>query len=69
MQMEGNAKLIWIPQSKTIKLLDNLFEFENYIGKEVGLTSWVEMPQEKINSFAEVTEDMQWIHIDSKSRN
>ena len=24
------------------------------------------MPQEKINSFAEVTEDMQWIHIDSK---
>ena len=46
--------------------LDNLFEFENYIGKEVGLSSWVKMPQEKINSFAEVTEDMQWIHIDSK---
>ena len=46
--------------------LNNLFEFENYLGKEVGLTSWVDMPQQKINSFAEVTEDMQWIHIDTK---
>ena len=68
MQMEGQCQINMdtLNQKPHKTSLDNLFEFENYIGKEVGLTSWVEMPQEKINSFAEVTEDMQWIHIDSK---
>lgn len=68
MQMEGQCQINMdtLNQKPHKTFLDNLFEFENYIGKEVGLTSWVEMPQEKINSFAEVTEDMQWIHIDSK---
>ena len=52
MQMEGQCQINMdtLNQKPHKTSLDNLFEFENYIGKEVGLTSWVEMPQEKINS-------------------
>ena len=35
-------------------------------GKEIGLTDWNLMTQEKIDSFAQVTEDFQWIHLDKK---
>ncbi|MFQ3341697.1 MAG: acyl dehydratase [Flavobacteriaceae bacterium] len=41
-------------------------ELENYVGKELGLTDWYTMSQDKINIFAEVTEDFQWIHIDKE---
>lgn len=34
------------------------------IGQEIGLSSWFEMTQDRIQSFAECTEDRQWIHVD-----
>ena len=34
------------------------------IGKEVGVTDWVEITQDRIDAFADVTEDHQWIHVD-----
>jgi len=34
------------------------------IGEEVGVSDWIEVTQERINAFAETTEDDQWIHID-----
>jgi acyl dehydratase len=39
-------------------------ELESSIGKEVGVSPWVEMPQERIDLFARATEDFQWIHVD-----
>ena len=33
-------------------------------GTELGPTDWVEVTQEKIDAFAEVTGDHQWIHVD-----
>jgi acyl dehydratase len=33
------------------------------VGKEIGLSDWMEITQERINAFAEVTEDRQWIHV------
>ncbi|HEY8627340.1 MAG TPA: MaoC family dehydratase [Gaiellaceae bacterium] len=33
-------------------------------GDEYGPSSWIEIPQEKINAFAEATGDHQWIHVD-----
>lgn len=39
-------------------------EFKYYSGKEVGLTDWMEITQDRINAFAECTEDRQWIHVD-----
>jgi acyl dehydratase len=41
-----------------------LRELESRVGEEVGVSPWVEMPQERIDLFAKATEDFQWIHID-----
>lgn len=51
------------PYSTTIS---NLSDLPNYIGKELGLTEWMTIAQERINQFAEATEDRQWIHIDKE---
>lgn len=39
-------------------------ELKNWEGKELGVSDWVEVSQERINQFAEATGDFQWIHID-----
>jgi acyl dehydratase len=41
-------------------------ELESYVGKELGLTNWYSMKQERINTFANATEDHQWIHVDEE---
>jgi acyl dehydratase len=33
-------------------------------GQEVGVSEWLEVTQERVNKFAEATEDFQWIHVD-----
>ena len=44
-----------------------LEELSSYIGKETGTSDWFEIDQERVNTFAEVTEDRQWIHIDEEA--
>ncbi|GAB1266531.1 MaoC family dehydratase [Aurantivibrio infirmus] len=39
-------------------------ELTSYIDKEVGVSDWFEITQERVNQFAEVTEDRQFIHVD-----
>jgi acyl dehydratase len=39
-------------------------ELHEKLGQEIHLGDWVEISQQRINSFGEVTEDMQWIHTD-----
>jgi acyl dehydratase len=34
------------------------------VGREVGLSEWFTVTQERIDAFAECTEDRQWIHVD-----
>ena len=41
-------------------------ELPDYIGKEVGVTDWFQIDQDRINRFAEATEDYQYIHIDKE---
>ena len=36
----------------------------DYAGKEVGISDWLEVSQERIDQFAEASEDRQWIHLD-----
>ena len=36
----------------------------DFLEKEVGLTDWIEIDQDRINKFAEATGDFQYIHID-----
>lgn len=41
-------------------------EFEKYVGQELGKSEWLEVPQERINAFADATLDHQWIHVDQE---
>ena len=34
------------------------------VGDEFGPSDWLEITQERINGFAEATDDHQWIHVD-----
>ena len=33
-------------------------------GRDLGATDWVEVAQERVNRFADATDDHQWIHVD-----
>jgi acyl dehydratase len=37
---------------------------EELVGVELGPSSWLEVTQERIDAFAEATDDQQWIHTD-----
>lgn len=38
--------------------------FRNAAGTELGVSGWLTMEQPRIDDFADVTEDWQWIHVD-----
>jgi acyl dehydratase len=38
--------------------------FRHMVGKEIGVTPWFPVTQERIDNFADATEDRQWIHVD-----
>ena len=42
---------------------ERLTDMKDYVGKEIGLTDWVTITQERIDAFANTTDDYQWIHI------
>jgi acyl dehydratase len=44
--------------------IDNLQSLKGFLGREIGVTDWVTLTQERILQFAEATEDRQWIHVD-----
>ena len=49
------------------KLIINSYaEFEQYVGKELGVSEYVLLDQERINLFADATLDHQWIHVDAE---
>ena len=41
-----------------------LSDLTHYLGKELGISNWMTITQDMIDSFAKTTEDTQWIHID-----
>lgn len=36
------------------------------IGREIGVSDWLLIDQPRVNAFAEVTGDRQWIHVDAE---
>ena len=49
------------------KLIINSYEdFEQWVGKQLGISEYLEIPQERINLFADATLDHQWIHVDTE---
>ena len=41
-------------------------EFAQLLGKNIGISDYVELNQERINLFADATLDHQWIHVDTE---
>ena len=47
-------------------ILSSFQDFEPYIGKELGVSDYLTITQEQINTFADATLDHQWIHVDTE---
>jgi acyl dehydratase len=44
--------------------IENIAGLRDKVGKEVAVSNWVPVSQERINQFADATGDKQWIHVD-----
>ena len=42
-------------------------DIESKVGKPAGVSGWIEMDQARINAFADITEDHQFIHVDPEA--
>jgi len=45
-------------------VVPDIASFKSLVGKELGASDWFEIGQERIDAFAAVTGDDQWIHTD-----
>jgi acyl dehydratase len=46
------------------KVTLGLAELENRVGQEIAVSPWFRVEQDRIDRFADATEDHQWIHVD-----
>ena len=44
----------------------SLATLERFVGRELGVSHWVRMDQQRIDEFADCTGDRQWIHVDAE---
>jgi acyl dehydratase len=44
--------------------MSSLRDLERRVGEEVGVSPWIEVTQERIDTFARAIDDFQWIHVD-----
>ncbi|GAM23029.1 hypothetical protein SAMD00019534_062040 [Acytostelium subglobosum LB1] len=49
---------------KSTLSLKGLEELKTYVGKDIGITQYLKITQDRVNDFAEATGDFQWIHVD-----
>jgi acyl dehydratase len=47
-----------------VKVFKDLGEFAAAQGTQLGPTEWMEITQDRVNLFADATDDHQWIHVD-----
>jgi acyl dehydratase len=47
-----------------MKVIGSIGEATALAGQELGVSQWKEIEQKRIDEFADVTEDYQWIHVD-----
>ncbi|QIN30529.1 MaoC family dehydratase [Brevibacterium luteolum] len=46
--------------------INGIAELEKLVGHEVGSSDWVTIDQDRIQLFADATDDHQWIHLDEE---
>ena len=47
-------------------VLKSLQSLKDYVGREIAVSDWLPVTQERIGQFADATDDRQWIHVDSE---
>src|SRR5512134_2126055 len=45
-------------------VFENPGELEKAVGQRLGESAWLEITQQRVNLFADATDDHQWIHVD-----
>ncbi|MGA8233997.1 MAG: MaoC family dehydratase [Candidatus Acidiferrales bacterium] len=48
----------------TMRVVESVHGLKELVGREVGVSDWFVVTQERITQFAETIEDRQWIHVD-----
>jgi len=48
----------------TATVVDTLDELTALVGRDLGTSAWLDVDQGRINTFADATDDHQWIHVD-----
>ena len=48
------------------RVIDGLDELKGLVGMPVAVSEWLRIDQSRIQAFAEVTHDHQWIHLDAE---
>lgn len=51
-------------EQKTERVVTTVEELKSLVGEEMRVGQWVEVTQERVNAFADVTGDHQYIHVD-----
>jgi acyl dehydratase len=46
--------------------IESIAKLRDHVGRDVAVSDWLEVSQERINQFAETTDDRQWIHVDAE---
>jgi acyl dehydratase len=49
-----------------MRTFSTIEEIEAAVGEEIGTSDWVEIDQDRVDKFAEATDDHQWIHVDQE---
>ena len=44
--------------------MESIAALRDHVGQEIAISDWLAVSQDRINQFAEATEDRQWIHVD-----
>jgi acyl dehydratase len=44
--------------------LSSIRELESRVGQEIAVSPWLQVTQERIDTFAKAIDDFQWIHVD-----
>src|SRR5215470_5279540 len=47
-------------------IVESLDGIQGLVGREIGVSDWLVVTQERINGFADATGDRQWIHVDAE---
>lgn len=45
-------------------VIDGIPALRSFVGKALGVSDWVTITQDRIQTFADATDDQQWIHVD-----